>query len=302
MSDPASPPAPPAPPPNSQPLPGALSPTPAPSTAQRPDFVEETFWDAAAGTIKAEPLAKSYSELRAKFSKGVDGYKAELLKSRPEKPEAYAFKAEGKIAERLAARNLVIMTEKPGADFKPEPGKQYLQLNAADPMLAYWRKTAFEAGMSQEQFADGLATYAESLVAKQPTEAQIKAERTAEFAKLGENGAARADHVWKQLQGKLGEDKAKALDGVVQSAAAIEAIEALLEKSGEPKFSPAAGAGGAPQNAEALKAELAALQADYNNYWQPHIQARVTAINKLLYPGPSTGVVPGSNLGPSRAA
>lgn len=290
---PAAVPAPSNPPPasNAPPLPAALNSAP---PAQRPEYVEERHWDAATGAVKVEDLAKSYREARTAISKGVDGYKAELLKNRPAAADAYsmAMPKEGKLAERLAKSNLVILTEKPGADFKPEAGKQYFTVNAADPLLAHWRKVAFEAGMSQEQFAEGLATYAESLAAKQPTAAQTEAAQAAEFAKLGDNGQQRAAHVWGRLQAALGAEAASALDGEITTAAGIMALEALLEKAGEPRFS-APAAGGGTQSADALRAELAKLQADYNTYWSPAVQARVGEIMKQLHPGASTGKVPG---------
>ncbi len=244
-------------------------------------------------------MAKAYREARTTISKGVDGYKAELLKGRPDKPEAYAFKPEGKIAERLAKSNLVILADKPGADFKPEAGKQYLALKADDPMLAYWRKTAFEAGMSQEQFAEGLVTYAESMVGRQPSEADTQAAAAAEFAKLGENGQARAAHVWGRLQTVLGKDAAGALDGQVTTAEGIAALEVLLEKAGEPKFSPAAGATSAQQDTGALLLEAKRLQGDVDYWSNAEKQKRVTEIFAKAYPGPSTGITPGSKLGPA---
>lgn len=297
-STPAAPPQPGSAPP-AQPLPTALGGTGA--AAARPDYIEERHWDAATGTVKVEDLGKSYREARAAISKGVDGYKAELLKGRPEKPEAYTFKApdKGPLAERLAKSGLVILADNPGADFKPEPGKQYFALKADDPMLAYWRKTAFDAGMSQDQFMEGIATYAETLAAKAPTEQQRAEAIAATFKALGENGQQRAAHLWGQVQAKLSPEHAAALDEAIQTPEQIMALEALMEKMGEPRFSPAIGASPAQPDSGAMLLEAKRIQGEPDYWSNMEKQKRVSEIYQKVYPGPSQGVTPGSKLGPS---
>jgi len=248
----------------------------------RPDWAPEKFWDAAKGELRTQDLAKAHGELEQKLGKGRDGLKAEIeaerLKGRPAKPEDYAIK----VPEKGAPAGLVLLDKPPAADFKPEDGKRYFVVDPKDPLLAFWRGHAHQVGLSNDDFMKGVMTFAEAQAARQPSEEAIKAFRTAEWQKLGDHGEARAQHAWGRLVGIVGEEKAKALEASIDSAAAIEALETILEKAGEPKFSPGA-TGAAPAGATEEDARKIMREPDY---WQnPAKQQQVAAIYKRIYPG-----------------
>jgi hypothetical protein len=127
-----------------------------------------------------------------------------------------------------------------------------------------------------------------------PTAEGLAEERKAEWAKLGDHGEERAAHAWKKLSALVGEDKAKALEGVIGDAAAVEAVEILLEKAGEPKFSPGKAVSDAP-DPSAMLAEAQKLQGDSDYYQNAEKQKTVSEIFKKLYPGQ----VPTAATGPS---
>jgi len=237
-------------PPNPNPNPGDASPAPA-----RPEYIPEKFWDAATGQPRTEDLAKSFSHLEKKLGEGKTAYDAERLKNRPADAAGYSLKLD----PAKLPQGLVILDKAPGDDFQPEAGKSYFVLKD-DDMMKFWRQHCFDNGIGQDGFQAGLVQFAKMMGAATPTPEQLAASRKETYDKLGEHGEARAQHVWGRIQHLLG-DRATALDDLVDSAEAIEALELLLEKAGEPKFS-----GGptpaAQQGAAAAAAEILKLQGD----------------------------------------
>jgi hypothetical protein len=239
-----------------------------------------------------DALARSYTELAHRFAKGKETLmpqiraeiEAERRRGCPSTPDAYALKVpdKGPLADAVQRLNLVLLDRHPGAEFRPDPGKRYFVVDPQHPMLAFWRATAHRAGLSQDAFMQGVVAYVESELARQPSEETLAAQRQTEWAKLGPHGEARAAHAWRKLTALVGEERASALEGFIQDARAIEAVEMLLERTGEPRFS--AGAGGG-MDADDLKAEADKLIGSSDYYSNPAKQARVAAIFKKLYPG-----------------
>jgi hypothetical protein len=268
----------------------------------RPDFIPEKYWDGTKGEPRVQDMAKGLSELEGRLSKGKETYKAEYeaerFKARPAKPEDYklAMPKEGPLAERFGKANLVLLDQKPGEGFQPEQGKRYFVLDQKSPLLQHWRATAHAAGMSNDQFMEGVAAYAEDLIGRQPSAESVAAEISAEHKKLGEQGRDRAQFAYGRIKALLGDEAAKAFDFIQVDAAGTLAVEALLEKLGEPKFSPGAANTGAADPTAAL-AEAKKLMGD-PDYWQnKEKQARVAEAYKKIYPG-----TVGPSLMPSHAA
>jgi hypothetical protein len=272
---------------------GTASPTPTPtptpanpnplapsgSAPARPDYIPEKFWDAKEGKPNVEGLAKSYAELDSMRGNMKEKLAAEIaaerLKARPEKPEGY------KVAAPADAKDVVILDKPPGADFKPEAGKVYAVLKSDSALLKGAAALAYEYGVPQEKFSALVAEMAREIGFRPETPEETAAARKAVYAKLGEHGEARAQHVWNQLKGALG-DKAAALDAVVGSAEAIEALEALLEKGGQKKFAPSAAAAPGMTEAEIRK------KMDDPKYWRdrdPALHREVAEAFAKLYPG-----------------
>lgn len=267
--------------PNPNPNPNP-SPTPAPSgsaPASRPEYLPEQFWDDTKGAPNVEGLARAYTEQRHRHAKGKEGLipvikqelEAERLKGRPEKPDGYTFDV--KEGTQLP-NNLVMLKEPPGKDFTPEPGKRYFWLKPDDPLMGMWRDMAHKAGFSQDDFMAGLVTYADKMAQVTPTpEAAAKARNdaiAAEVAKLGEHGQQRIVHTFNGLKALIGEQHAMTLDSLPLTASHIEAIEALVEKAGGPKFMPQGGGSGDGGGMPTM-ADVRQLQGDAD-YWESPIK------------------------------
>lgn len=292
------------------------SPPPSPARpAQRPEFIPEKYWDAAAGQVRLEELAKGYAEAqsfignaKAEARKAVEpelrqaidaelrkalepelrkalepevrkALEGELFKARPAKADDY------KLELPADAKDMVLLAEPPGKEFQPEPGKSYFFLKKDDPLVKVAREVAYRAGLSQADFAKHMLVMAQSLVGRMPTQEDLLAEKKRELEKLGDHGLARVKHVDRWIKAQLPEEKAAALGETLGSAAAIEAIEMLMEKVGAPKFAPVAGAGG---NAQVTLAELRAKQQDPRYYSDPAFRTEVTEGYKRLFATPAS--------------
>jgi hypothetical protein len=269
--------------PDPAPLPaGAGGPVSPPSAAARPDFIPEKFWDPATGTPRVEQLAKSYGELEKQRAKFADEARAavtaEMFGKRPEKPDAYEVGLPEDVAD------LVVLTDKPGADFKAEPGKSYWVLPKDDPLLAMGRQLAHRAGMDQAEFAGMLAQFGKAMAVRVPSAEERQAADTAVFQQLGEHGERRVQHVWGQLRSVLGEEKAAVLDGMVGSAAAVEALEMLVERAGAPRFSPPTGAASGRLSEAELREKMRDPRYADPTRRDPAFVAEVQRGWKTLYP------------------
>lgn len=253
----------------------------------RPDYIEEKFWDAEKGAPNVEGLAKSYSELQTKLSKGKDALRAEVeadrFKNRPEKPEAYAFvpPKEGPLAKMF--EGLTVVDKVPE---KPEAGKSYLIVDEKDPLMGFWRKHAHDNGLGPEEFSAGVAVFAQSMMARNkatPSEDQMRAAVAKSYDTLGEHGVKRVEHVKGQLQAIVGEEGLKALDFDFLPASAVATIEKVLEKAGGVKFSSGDGAASGPPMTRAQLMELQASK-EYRD-GDPTVRQKVADGWKALAPG-----------------
>jgi hypothetical protein len=175
---------------------------------QRAEWMQERFYDAEKKGFRVPELAKAYSEAEKKLFTRTDDLKRQVerefnetrLAQRPEAPEKY----EAKLPKEFALPD--------GATYTPDE---------KDPMMQFWRKTAHEMGLNQEQFENGIGVYMQSLEHNAPN-------IEAEFKKLGENGVQRVERVQTWIGSKLGEKHVKALAPFVTSADAVEAMEAMM--------------------------------------------------------------------------
>jgi hypothetical protein len=267
----------------------AAAPAPAPTAAPlataasvpaRPDYLPETFWDAEAGQAKVEALAKAHAELGQRFAKGKEGIAeelraeitAELRKGVPETPDAYAVAP----PKEGTPDHLVLLTEKPGADFVPQEGKAYFVLDPNAPLLGWWKQVAHKAGLSQEDFSAGIAQFAAAQAQRTPTKAELAEQNARFYASLGENGQKRVAHLAGQLKGMVGPERMAVLDAFVEfgGKAAVETLEALADRSGGPRFAP--GGGGPP--AEVTEADLRKMQDD-PRYWRDNDKAFIAQVD-----------------------
>jgi hypothetical protein len=173
-----------------------------PST--RPEWAPEKYWDASKNEVKGADLRKDFDELVA-FKAADDSRRLTL----PQKADDY----------RTELPQSFQLPQ--GVDFK---------IDAANPLWAQAKAWAHKAGLTQEQFAEGIALIAGDRIG---TQATIKAAYDAEITKLGAAGPARVDAVTTWMAAVGGEKNGKALANILKMApvaSTIEALEAVMQK------------------------------------------------------------------------
>jgi len=202
----------------SAPTEGQVTEEAAVEVASRPDYLPEKFWNSEEGAPNIEGMAKSYSELEKKFSQRASSLKeelqAELMSERkegvPESAEGYEFTA-------------------PEIPNMPEGWD--VQMQSDDPMLNWWRETAHQQGMSQEQFQDGINKYFDLHFGSLP-------DREGELKALGDNAQDRIDRVDMWLNKNLDENEYNAIADFAVTADAIQVLEKIIGiEQSEPSLS-----------------------------------------------------------------
>jgi len=157
--------------------------------SERPDWLPEKF-------NTPEDMAASYSSLESKLGQGKEEMRAELkqeaLEGRPETAGDYVLPD--------------IIDEEQAVD---------------NQMLAWWADHAHENGFSQEQFADGIAKYAEHMASQEP---DLEAERLS----LGENADARIEAAQLWSENQLPEEFQDQAVLLASSAQGIKFLEYLM--------------------------------------------------------------------------
>ena len=249
---------------------GAPPATPAPTAPPaRPEFIPEKFFDAAKGEVRVEDLAKSYAKLESERPKLKDtltqeiktAFETERRKGVPAAAEAYKIGLpEGDAAKAYA--DIVVLDKQPGADFKPEAGKVYAVVKPDSGLFKKATALAHKYAVPQGEFSELVGELAREMGVKPVTQEQMAEQRKAIYAQLGEQGEARVQHIGQQIVAVIGEKHAQALDASVESAAQVEAIEALLEKMGQAKLAP----GSTPVQPVKSDVELKQMVADERYY------------------------------------
>lgn len=261
------------------PSPPAGDPPPSPpagdSPATRPAYIPEKFWDGEKGAPRIEDLGKSYVKLEGERGKIKETLaaeiKAEMRKGVPAKAEDYKF------AVPEGVDDVVFLDGPPGDDFKPEPGKHYAMLKADDPLAKGIRQLAHEYGVPNEKLNPLMAEVARMIGFRPPTADDMKAARESFTKQLGEQGEQRLSHVEKQLEA-IG---AGALKIGNASPAEFEAVEKLLEKTGQARFS----TGSVGVSAPLSQAQIEEIMNSPDYYNNPEKQRQVQEGFKKLYPG-----------------
>ena len=90
-------------------------------------------------------------------------------------------------------------------------------------LLQWWAQHAFNSGMNQEQFAEGIDIYAKAVNANFPNPEE-------EMKKLGDNANARVDAVKLFVNAHFPKELTPAFEELGSTALGIQAMESIMEK------------------------------------------------------------------------
>tara|TARA_R100000995_G_scaffold84849_2_gene65222 strand:- start:10595 stop:11302 length:708 start_codon:yes stop_codon:yes gene_type:complete len=182
-----------------------------------------------------EALVKSYTELESKIGQKTEDIRSavqqeiqdEFYKNRP------ASVGEYQLPETLDE-----------------------QLAQDNQLLKWWSDHAFEKGLSQDQFADGINQYAEALNMTMP-------DLDAEKGKLGDTADQRIEAVSLFVNKFFPENMMPAIQTLASTAEGIQALEKIMEMDRGSTIS-----GEATSPASISQADLEAMMKD-PRYWKP---------------------------------
>lgn len=160
----------------------------------RPEWLPEKF-------TKAEDLASAYSSLESKLGQKEDDFRKSFM----EEIEREAY------ANRPADKGDYILPESIDESVAPD-----------NPLLNWWADHAFENGMSQDEFSEGINVYMEALAADAP-------DFDAEVGKLGDNANARIESVSLFANQFFPQDHMSAVERMCETAEGVQALEFIME-------------------------------------------------------------------------
>jgi len=215
-----------------------------PTAVPSPEYLPEKFWNTEANQPNVEGLAKSYTELEKKFSQRASSLReeleAEILKPRDGVPES-ADKYQYAVPE---LENL--------------PNGWEAQMSDDDPMLGWWKETAYSRGLTQDEFQEGINKYFEYHFGGLPN-------HEAELSALGENAQARIDRVDMWLSKNLSEQEYNVMADFAVDANSIKVLEKIIGIQAEPSLSDF---GGEPSTGSMSEDKLREMMDD-PRYWKP---------------------------------
>lgn len=173
--------------------------------SERPDWLPEKF-------ERPEELANSYKELERSFYKRRDEFRNEIMEEinkeaanhAPTSPADYEINVEA-----------------------PE-GLEY-QISEEDPMLDWFKQTAHNYGLSQDEFNGLMSEYVQMDAMRGP-------DWNVESEQLGEYAEKRLERVDGWANKNLSEEAYNVFANVPASAGMVQLFEELMELNGQPQF------------------------------------------------------------------
>lgn len=160
----------------------------------KPEWLPEKF-------NSPEDLANAYSSLESKIGQKEEDFRKSFM----EEIEREAY------ANRPADKGDYILPE--GIDESIAPD---------NPLLNWWADHAFENGMSQDEFSEGIKIYMDAVGAEMP-------DIEAETQRLGDNANARIESVSLFANQFFPEAHMSAVERMCETAEGVEALEFIME-------------------------------------------------------------------------
>ena len=230
------------------------------SEVTKPDYVQDKFWNAESKEVNIENLASSYNSLEAKLGSRTEDLtkqirtdlEAEKLKN---VPESYKLNV-------------------------PEMENTKLTISEDMPIVQWWGKTAKDAGLSQEQYDDGVKAFVNNAVANLPNPELEK-------QKLGDNGKERVEAASMWSKKHLSPEAYNTVQDLASTADGVKVVEELMKLTKDTTMPTSNTAIDAQATQDDLKAMLNDPRYWDSNKRDPGYVRRVTELYEKAYKGQS---------------
>ena len=169
----------------------------------KPEFVQDKFWDAERKEVNLENLASSYNALEKKL-----GSRTEDLSKQ--------------IRTDLEQEKLGKTPEEYKVNLPELPENVDVTVSDDMELVQWWKDTAKQNGLSQEQFDQGVNAFVNNAVATLP-------DVNAEMEKLGDNAKERieASELWSKKN--LSPDSYSTFSSLAATAEGVKVIEEIMK-------------------------------------------------------------------------
>ena len=176
--------------------------TPSETVSDKPEFVQDKFWDADRKEVNLENLASSYNALEKKLGSRTE----DLSKQVRQDLEQERL---GKVPEEYK----VNVPELP----------ENVDVSVSDDMeiVQWWKDTAKKNGLSQDQFDEGVKVFVDNAMATLP-------DVNAEMEKLGDNSKERVEAAELWSKKNLSPEAYNTFSNIASTAEGVKAIEEIM--------------------------------------------------------------------------
>jgi hypothetical protein len=173
------------------------------TVSDKPEYVQDKFWDADRKEVNLENLASSYNALEKKLGSRTE----DLSKQVRQDLEQERL---GKVPEEYK----VNVPELP----------ENVDVSVSDDMeiVQWWKETAKQNGLSQDQFDEGVKVFIDNAMATLP-------DVNAEMQKLGDNSKERVEAAELWSKKNLSPEAYNTFSSVASTAEGVKAIEEIMK-------------------------------------------------------------------------
>ena len=172
-------------------------------TTSRPEYIQEKFWNAEKGEVNIENLASSYNSLESKLGSRTE----DLTKQ---------------IRTDIENEKLQNVPEEYKLNVPELDGNVSLDINNDMPIVQWWNQTAKSAGLSQEQYDEGVKVFIDNAIANLPNS-------DLEIQKLGDAGRERVEAAELWSKKHLSPEAYNAISGFAATAEGVKALEEVMK-------------------------------------------------------------------------
>lgn len=173
------------------------------TVSDKPEYVQDKFWDADRKEVNLENLASSYNALEKKLGSRTE----DLSKQVRQDLEQERL---GKVPEEYK----VNVPELP----------ENVDVSVSDDMeiVQWWKETAKQNGLSQDQFDEGVKVFIDNAMATLP-------DVNAEMQKLGDNSKERVEAAELWSKKNLSPEAYNTFSSIASTAEGVKAIEEIMK-------------------------------------------------------------------------
>ena len=173
------------------------------TVSDKPEFVQDKFWDADRKEVNLENLASSYNALEKKL-----GSRTEDLSKQ--------------VRQDLEQERLGKVPEEYNLNVPELPENVDVSVSEDMEIVQWWKDTAKQNGLSQEQFDEGVKVFIDNAMATLP-------DVNAEMEKLGDNSKERVEAAELWSKKNLSPEAYNTFSSVASTAEGIKAIEEIMK-------------------------------------------------------------------------